>query len=137
MKREFDRRTVLLSAAAGAIATVFGGASTGAQGASFTILTSSQLAAMLKQKDFFLVNVHTPYEGEIKDTDAFIVYDKIENNLDKLPKDRAAKIVLYCRSGRMSEIAARKLTELGFTRVSHLAGGMNDWKQSGYELIEK
>ncbi len=56
---------------------------------------------------------------------------------DEPPKDRAAKIVLYCRSGRMSEIAARELTQLGFSQVSHLSGGMIDWKKSGYEVVEK
>jgi rhodanese-related sulfurtransferase len=100
-------------------------------------VTSPQLAAMLRRKDFYFVNVHVPYEGEIKDTDAFIVYDKIAESLDKLPRDKSAKIVLYCRSGRMSEIATRELARLGYSQVSHLAGGMIDWKQSGYEIIEK
>jgi rhodanese-related sulfurtransferase len=87
---------------------------------------------MLERKDFFFVNVHTPLEGEIKNTDAFIVFDKIADNLDKLPKDRTANIVLYCRSGRMREIAARELKQLGFSKVSRLSGGMIGWKKSGY-----
>lgn len=103
----------------------------------FTTLKSADLAAMLEKKDFLLVNVHVPYEGEIADTDLFIPYDRIADNLDKLPQDKSAKIVLYCRSGRMSEIAARAIAQLGYTQVSHLAGGMNDWKQSGYQIIEK
>jgi rhodanese-related sulfurtransferase len=103
----------------------------------FATIDSAQLAVMLEKKDFFLVNVHIPYEGEIKDTDALIPFDKIVDNLDKLPKDKSAQIVLYCRSGRMSEIAARELVRLGYTRVSHLAGGMNGWKSSGYQIIEK
>ena len=119
-----------------AAAAMFGG-STEAEEVKFTTLTSFQLARMLEKKDFFFVNVHTPYEGEIRNTDAFIVFDKIADNLDKLPKDRTAKIILYCRSGRMSEIAARELTQLGFSQVSHLSGGMIDWKKSGYEILEK
>lgn len=103
----------------------------------FAVLDSADLAAMLEKKDFLLVNVHVPYEGEIANTDLFIPYDKIAGNLDRLPRDKSAKIVLYCRSGRMSEIAARAIAQLGYTRVSHLAGGMNDWKQSGYQIIEK
>ena len=100
----------------------------------FTTLTSIQLETMLKQKDFFFVNVHIPYEGEIKNTDAFIPYDKIANNLDKLPKDKTAKIVLYCQSGRMSKIAAQELVRFGYTRVSYLSGGMTDWKNKGMQL---
>jgi rhodanese-related sulfurtransferase len=103
----------------------------------FTILESAQLAAMLQKKDFLLVNVHIPYEGEIRNTDVFIPFDKITENLDKLPKDKSAEIVLYCRSGRMSELAAKDLVRLGYRQVSHLSGGMNDWKQSGFEIIEK
>ncbi|MBI5405660.1 rhodanese-like domain-containing protein [Candidatus Kaiserbacteria bacterium] len=103
----------------------------------FTALNSAQLATMLQQKNFFLVNVHTPYEGEIENTDAFIPYDKIADNLEKLPQDKNAKIVLYCRSGRMSEIAAQELARLGYTQVAHLSGGMISWKNNGYEIIKK
>lgn len=103
----------------------------------FTTLTSAQLNTTLQKKNFFFVNVHIPYKGEIKNTDAFIPYDKIADSLDRLPKDKNAKIVLYCRSGRMSEIAARELSRLGYTQVSNLSGGMIDWKKNGYEIIEK
>lgn len=105
--------------------------------AAFARITSAQLASMLLRKDFLLVNVHIPYEGEIAGTDAFIPYDKITDNLDKLPKDISAKIVLYCRSGHMSEIAARELARLGYIRVSDLAGGMINWKKSGHDVIER
>lgn len=98
----------------------------------FIVLTSAQLTGMLEKKDFFFVNVHIPYEGEIISTDAFIPYDTIGDELEKLPSDKNAKIVLYCKSGRMSEIAARELTRLGYTQVSHLAGGMNDWGKAIY-----
>ncbi len=102
----------------------------------FSTLSSDKLASMLEKKDFFFVNVHVPYEGEIKNTDAFIPYDKIADNLDKLPKDKNARIVLYCRSGRMSEIAAKELVRLGYTNVSHLGGGMIEWEKNVYDIIK-
>src|SRR3990167_10448621 len=88
---------------------------TASQTPKYTDITSDQLREMLKNKDFYFMNVHTPYEGEIEKTDAFIPYNEIDKNLDKLPKDKNAKIVLYCRSGRMSKIAAQSLVDLGYT----------------------
>jgi rhodanese-related sulfurtransferase len=134
---DFTRRVALLLGFVGVASLANGHFTARAQDVDVAKLTDLQLAAMLAQKDFFLVNVHIPYEGEIKDTDAFIAYDSIADNLDKLPQDKTAKIVVYCRSGRMSAIAARELVRLGFTHVSDLTGGMIDWENSGYKIIAK
>ncbi len=101
------------------------------------MLEPAQLAAMLKSKDFFFVNVHIPYEGDIAQTDASIPFDKIAQNLDKFPADKKAKIVLYCLSGRMSAIAADELVRAGYDQVYDLTGGMNNWAASGYDLVRK
>ena len=106
-------------------------------GGSYTNVGPAGLSAMLKSKDFPLINVHVPYEGEILATDLFIPYTDIQNNLSKLPADKSSKIFLYCRSGNMSDIAARALVKLGYTNVWNLDGGMIAWKQAGYQVIEK
>ena len=94
----------------------------------------ADLQTLLKNKDFVFVNVHIPFAGNIPDTDLSIPYDEIGQNLSRLPSDKNAKIVLYCRSGRMSEIAAEKLVSLGYTNVWNVTGGMIDWEQAGLEL---
>jgi rhodanese-related sulfurtransferase len=90
---------------------------------------------MLESKDFLFVNTHIPYEGEIAGTDAFIPYDELELYADQLPADQGAKIVLYCRSGRMSEIAATALAQQGYSNVYELDGGMIAWEEAGLPLI--
>lgn len=99
-------------------------------------LTPQQLNQMLASKDFLLVNVHIPYDGEIAQTDLFIPYNHIAGQLDKLP-DQNARIVVYCRSGPMSTSAAQTLAAAGYTGVMELAGGMSAWEAAGYALIRK
>jgi len=104
------------------------------EGGAYTNITPAQLADLLKSKDFFFANTHIPYEGEIEQTDGFIPYDEITQRLSELPADKNAKIVLYCRSGRMSAIAAEALVKGGYTDVWNLDGGMIAWEEAGFSL---
>lgn len=103
-------------------------------GKSYQNITAAELHTMLKNKDFILINVHIPFAGNLANTDLSIPYDQIEQNLSKLPFDKNAKIVLYCRSGHMSGIAAEKLLSLGYTNIWNLKGGMAQWEADGYEI---
>ena len=117
-------------------------------GAAYTNLNVDELQEMLENKDFLFVNVHVPFEGDIPGTDIFIPYDKIADNtsdlatsfekiqpdIGHLPADKDAKIVLYCRSGRMSDIAARTLVDLGYTNIHNLDSGFNAWKEAGLNM---
>ena len=103
-------------------------------GGTYTDVTVPELQAMLENKDFTFVNVHIPFEGDIPNTDLSIPFDQIEQNVDQLPADKDAKIVLYCRSGSMSRIAAKTLVNLDYTNVWNLNGGFNAWKAVGQPL---
>lgn len=125
--------TAMLIIACGgqAVAKSRGGQEVKVSGGSYWNISPVQLAAMLKDKDFLLVNVHIPYEGEISQTDLFVPYNEVEQNLARLPRNKAEKIVLYCRSGSMSAIAAQTLVRLGFSNVWNLDGGMFNWVKEG------
>lgn len=110
------------------------GESVAVTGGSYQNITADELNTMLQDKAFVFINVHTPFAGNITGTDLFITYDQIEQNLTQLPADKNSIIVLYCRSGRMSQIAAERLVLLGYSNIWNLKGGMVDWEQAGYDL---
>ncbi|MDP2936644.1 MAG: rhodanese-like domain-containing protein [Dehalococcoidia bacterium] len=103
----------------------------------YTSIKSDELAQMLKSKNFYFVNVHIPYAGEIEGTDAKIPYNEIKKNIGKFPPDKGARIVVYCMSGSMSRTAAQILVSLGYTNVLDLTGGMIAWERDGYKLLSK
>jgi len=104
--------------------------------ASYRDISPAELASMLEHKDFPLINVHVPYAGEIAGTDLFIDYREAAAKMGELPKNKDGKIVVYCRSGRMSAIAANVWADAGYTNVYNLAGGFEAWKAQGYPLLQ-
>jgi len=76
-----------------------------------------------------LLDVREPHEWDIAnlaDHDARLV--PLATLLDHSSKlDKAADIVIHCKSGRRSAKAQAQLLELGFSRVRNLAGGILRW----------
>jgi rhodanese-related sulfurtransferase len=106
-----------------------------AVGGHWTNVSSARLTSTLDTKDFTLLNVKTPYVGEIQGTDLYIPYTDLQARASELPADKAAKIVVYCRSGNESAIAAQALLDLGYTNIDNLDGGMTAWTAGGGELV--
>jgi len=125
---------MLLLAACQPGSTQVGGKQVQVEGGAYTEISVNELQSMLKDKDFTLVNVHIPFEGDIPNTDVSIPYDQIAQSLDQLPADKNAEIVLYCRSDRMSTIASETLVGLGYTNIYNLDGGMVAWENAGLKI---
>ena len=138
---------IAVAAVAVVVAAVLssGGSSTTARGqwtvpgsgGSWTSVTADKLATMMDHKDFTLINVKTPYIGEIDGTDLYIPYDQITARASDLPSNKAARILVYCRSGVESAQAAQSLIGLGYKNIWNLDGGMNAWTASGRSLVNK
>ena len=55
-----------------------------------------------------------------------IPYTQIEEKANEMLTDKDQLILVYCRSGRRSKIAAEALVELGYTNIKEF-GGILDW----------
>lgn len=84
---------------------------------------------LAEDEGVFIVDVHTPEQTHIKGTDAFIPYNEIKDSSDQLPEDRDTPIIVYCRSGSMSDQASKNLADMGYTNVYDLIGGINAYRE--------
>jgi rhodanese-related sulfurtransferase len=91
-------------------------------------LSSDRLAEIIASgdPDTYLIDVRTEqeYESGAIPSAINIPFDVIADNLPT--QDRSARIIVYCRSGSRSGIAADTLIELGFTDVTNF-GGVGRW----------
>jgi rhodanese-related sulfurtransferase len=78
-----------------------------------------------------LIDVREPYENaEFNIGGKLLPIGKIQTmqteDIDDLKNE---EVILYCRSGNRSGIAAMVLDQLGFTNTKNLTGGMLAWQE--------
>ncbi len=68
----------------------------------------------------------------------FVGYNSfnLKETLAKLPKDKTEKIVVYCSLGIRSETIVHKLMNAGYTNVYNLYGGIFEWKNKDFQVID-
>jgi rhodanese-related sulfurtransferase len=92
-------------------------------------------AALAVNKDFLLIDVHTPNAGSIPGTDARIASSDIPALVAFIGPNLDTKVVLTCLMGGMSKSAGNALVALGYRNISELTGGMSAWTTAGYSLV--
>ena len=77
-----------------------------------------------------IIDVRTTAEltadGYIKDSINIPLLDLFDN-LDQLPKDKGAAIVVMCKSGHRGALGMMALRQIGYTNVTNLGGGLGAW----------
>ncbi|HKK01172.1 MAG TPA: rhodanese-like domain-containing protein [Desulfuromonadales bacterium] len=101
----------------------------------FAQVDTTRFMQMMKHKDFTLIDVHTPYQGEIPGTDEVLPYDRIADFANRLPRDKSAPIVVYCMGSSMGRVAAQTLVRMGYTHVTQYDDGMYGWHEAGGTLV--
>lgn len=106
-------------------------------GGSYRVVSVKQLQTMLDDKDFTMINVHIPWQGDIPQIDLRLAYDQIEQNLDQLPQDKDTKILVYCLTSGMAKEAIATLLNQGYTNLRMLEGGTTAWDDVGVSLVKE
>src|SRR5215510_4034859 len=94
-------------------------------------------APSMSQKGFILIDVRSPEEhatGFIPGTDMNIDYREIQARHRDIGAQLDDHVVVYCKSGRRSNIAAETLADLGYRHVYNVSGSMNAWLEAGFPV---
>jgi rhodanese-related sulfurtransferase len=92
------------------------------------IKITAQEAQEMMGEDVIIMDVRTQAEfAEGHIPNALLLPDnEIKQRAEELLPDKEQTILVYCRSGRRSELAAKELIQLGYTNVYDF-GGILDW----------
>jgi hydroxyacylglutathione hydrolase len=96
-----------------------------------TQMSPEEVAPLLARDDLTVIDVRSESEweeGHLPNV-SNIPAGYIADHLDELPTD--SPLVLHCRSGARSSIAASVLAARGFTNVVNMSGGYIAWQQAG------
>lgn len=104
------------------------------------LISQDDLLARLDRKDpdVVVLDVRTPAEfaaGHVPGA-RNVSHDQLEGRLGELGELRGKDVVLYCRSGRRSALAADVLRKAGFTQLLHLDGDYLAW-EAAHRPVEK
>lgn len=96
---------------------------------------SVQEAVAKQEAGAFILDVREPSEwNEAHIAGATLIpLGELGSRVNELPKDK--EIVVVCRSGNRSAQARDLLVNEGFTQVTSMAGGLNQWKAAGYPTL--
>ena len=103
--------------------------------ASYEQISGAEAKALMdSESDYIILDAREQYEydeGHIPGS-ILIPYDEISDRAEKELPDKDQLILVYCRSGRRSKLAAEELVKLGYTNVKEF-GGIIDWE---YETVK-
>lgn len=99
------------------------------QGAGYVNITAEQAKEIMDSQDgYIILDVRAQDEfDEMHIPGAILIpHDEITEIAEDLLTDKDQLILVYCRSGRRSKLAAEALVELGYTNIKEF-GGIIDW----------
>jgi rhodanese-related sulfurtransferase len=95
-------------------------------------IDATTLKQLIDQNSVNLVDVREPSEFAGERLEGATLVSLSTFDPQKIPFDTNKTLVLYCQTSNRSTQAAQKLLNAGYSEITHLQGGLNEWKQQGY-----
>ncbi len=102
------------------------------------LITVDQVHEILvNDEDYFIIDVRNKEEYNQGHIDgAFLIpLDEIKERVAEIPRNKP--VIVYCRAGIRSSEAANILIEGGFKAVYDMKGGITEWQNSGYPVVQE
>ena len=99
------------------------------QGVVYVNITAEEAKQIMDSEEgYIILDVRTQEEYDQGHIPGAIVisHEEIEEKAEDVLTDKDQLILVYCRSGRRSKLAAEALVELGYTNIKEF-GGIIDW----------
>ena len=99
------------------------------QGAVYVNITAEEAKQIMDNEEgYIILDVREQDEYDAGHIPGAIVisHEEIAEKAEEVLTDKDQLILVYCRSGRRSKIAAEALVELGYTNIKEF-GGIIDW----------
>jgi len=94
---------------------------------------------MIQTDDPLILDVRTPaeyYSGHIAGA-RLIPLQQLDARISEIQNHKEKPVLLYCRSGNRSTVAAEILMRKGFRHLHNLRYGIRQWQQEGYPVVRK
>ena len=98
---------------------------------------SEEAARFVANVDPLILDVRTPREfagGRIEGA-TLVPVQVLARRIDEIPGSRDRPVLVYCRTGNRSTVAAKMLNDAGFTRVVNLRHGIVEWRRAGLPVV--
>ena len=99
------------------------------QGAVYVNITAEEAKQIMDSEEGYIildVREQDEYDAGHIPGAILVPYTQIAEKAEEVLTDKDQLILVYCRSGRRSKIAAEALVELGYTNIKEF-GGIIDW----------
>jgi len=110
----------------------------GESGSSFKELSVEEAEKFIQKEKPLILDVRTPneyYRGHLENA-KLIPLSQLASRVNEIESYKNKPILIYCRSGNRSTVAAQILSQKGFKHLSNLRPGLKVWERKGNTVVK-